>query len=267
MSATLSVSPDTSKYSRASGAWPWPRYLAHRGAGLLAPENTLAALRRGLEFGFHAVEFDVMLAADGIPVLMHDVKFGRTVAGLGEVASTPSEQLLNMDAGRWYGPEYAGERVPAYAEVLRFCMDHGIWMNVEIKPAPGYERQTGAVVAGVTDALFIQTSQLAPLFSSFCDEALAAAREVAPRFARGLLVDALPTNWRERAEATACVAVHCNHLHLDAARARAVKQACYGLLCYTVDTVERARELWAWGVDAICTDRPDRFAQGPAISG
>jgi len=241
------------------GLWPWPSHIAHRGAGTLAPENTLAAMRRALDFGFHAVEFDVMLAADGVPVLMHDARFGRTVAGSGEVSSTPSAQLLAMDAGRWHSSEYAGERVPAYAEVLRFCMDHAIWMNVEIKPAPGYERQTGAVVAQVTNALFDRTPLLAPLFSSFSDVALAAAREVAPQFSRGLLVGALPPDWYERAARTACVAVHCNHQHLDAVQVSAIKKASYGLLCYTVNSVERARELRSWGVDAICTDRPDLF--------
>ena len=65
--------------------WPYPKIVAHRGGGKLAPENTLAAVRCGLSHGFHAVEFDVMLSKDGIPMLMHDPHFGRTVAGAEKV--------------------------------------------------------------------------------------------------------------------------------------------------------------------------------------
>ena len=65
--------------------WNYPRVLAHRGAGTLAPENTLAALRRGFELGFRGVEFDVMATRDDGLVLMHDPFLGRTVAGSGSV--------------------------------------------------------------------------------------------------------------------------------------------------------------------------------------
>ena len=73
--------------------WPYPKVLAHRGGGRLAPENTLAAIRCGYEHGFRAVEFDVMLPADGVPILMHDDTLGRTVAGSGSVAELGSVEL------------------------------------------------------------------------------------------------------------------------------------------------------------------------------
>ena len=63
--------------------WPYPRILAHRGGGTLAPENTYAGLRCGMAAGFRAIEFDVMLARDGVPVVMHDPGLGRTVRGSG----------------------------------------------------------------------------------------------------------------------------------------------------------------------------------------
>ena len=76
--------------------WPFPRIIAHRGGGTLAPENTIAGLRCGLEHGYRAVEFDVMLSADGIPVLMHDPAFGRTVPGIGNVSETSAALLAGM---------------------------------------------------------------------------------------------------------------------------------------------------------------------------
>ena len=89
--------------------WPFPRVIAHRGGGTLAPENTIAGLRCGLEHGYRAAEFDIMLSADGVPVLMHDPAFGRTVPGIGNVSETSAQLLATMDAGSWFGPKFAGD--------------------------------------------------------------------------------------------------------------------------------------------------------------
>ncbi|HEX2531111.1 MAG TPA: glycerophosphodiester phosphodiesterase [Burkholderiaceae bacterium] len=249
--------------------WPYPKVVAHRGGGILAPENTLAAMRCGLRYGFHAVEFDVMLAADGIPILMHDAQFGRTVPGTGKVADFTALQLSGMDAGSWFGPEFAGERVPTYREAADFCRVNAIWMNVEIKPAPGFERQTGAAVAALSRTFFAAElasaagPPLLPLFSSFSFDALLAAKDAVPAIPRGYLVDRIPADWRNSLEALGAVALHVNHKHLCAERAAEVKSAGYGLFCYTVNDPVRVRELLSWGVDAFCTDRLDLI--GPEI--
>jgi glycerophosphoryl diester phosphodiesterase len=243
--------------------WVYPKVIAHRGGGSLAPENTLAAMRCGLAHGFHAVEFDVMLSADSIPVLMHDPHFGRTVRGMGEVCDTSARELAALDAGSWFGAQFAGEPVPTYEQVVHFCRGNGIWMNVEIKPVPGFEAKTGRIVAETTRRLFAQETAL-PLFSSFSFDALVAAKAAAPGIPRGLLIDAIPADWQQRVEALAAVALHTNHQHLTAEQAHAVKQEGTGLLCYTVNDPARAREIMAWGVDAFCTDRIDLI--GPDFS-
>src|SRR3954465_1879841 len=136
--------------------WPYPNIIAHRGGGKLAPENTLAAMRCGLARGFRAVEFDVMLARDGVPVVMHDPQLGRTVKGSGNVFDLDAGQLSALDGGSWFGPEFAGEPVPSYEQVVPWRLQHGIWMNVEIKPAPGFEEQTGRVVGELPRRLFAE---------------------------------------------------------------------------------------------------------------
>jgi glycerophosphoryl diester phosphodiesterase len=240
--------------------WPYPRTLAHRGGGTLAPENTLAALRCGLAYGYRAVEFDVMLASDGVPVVVHDPELGRTVAGSGHVNDYTAAQLGAMEAGAWFGPQFAGEGVPTFDAVVAYCKAQRIWMNVEIKPAPGVDVATGAAVARATRDYFakeIAAGELLPLLSSFSIAALEAARQAAPELARGWLVEAIPADWERMAKELGVVAIHCDHQQLTRALALAVKEAGYGLFCYTVNTPERASELLAWGVDGFCTDRID----------
>jgi len=243
--------------------WRYPtRLLAHRGGGTLAPENTLAGLRRGMQAGFRAIEYDVMLARDGIPVVMHDPWLGRTVPGTGNVFDYDARELAAMDAGGWFAGEFEGEPVPLFLEFAQFCKVHGVWMNIEIKPAAGFEEQTGAVVARMAAALFadeIAAGQggRVPLLSSFSEVALAAAYEAAPEVPRACLMESLVSDWERRASAVGAVALHINHRHLTMEQARAVKAAGLGLFCYTVNTPARARELLDWGVDAFCTDRID----------
>lgn len=242
--------------------WPYPKIIAHRGGGKLAPENTLAAMRCGLAHGFHAVEFDVMLSGDGVPVLMHDPQFGRTIAGKGKVSEHTAQALCALDAGSWFAPEFAGEPVATLEQVFRFCADNRIWMNVEIKPVPGFEVVTGRVVADMM-LRWLEAQELAgqpalaPLFSSFSFDALAAAKEVAPGIPRGYLVDVVPSDWRMQLDRLDAIALHTNHKNLSEKCAQAVKDAGFGLFCYTVNEPVRAREILSWGVDAFCTDRID----------
>lgn len=235
--------------------WPYPRMIAHRGGGVLAPENTMAGLRAGHAAGFRGVEFDVMLASDRVPVLMHDEEFGRTLAGAGRIAQTSSAMLGSMDAGSWLGPGWAGEAVPLYREAFDFCVAAGIFMNVEIKPSVGDEALTGEVVGHLTEQWLRDQPQAQVLFSSFSVAALQAARLAAPRVPQGLLVREIPTDWHEQLQALGAVSLHVEHQALDAASAAAVRAADIGLFCFTVNTRHRAAQLLAWGVDAICTDR------------
>ena len=254
--------------------WPWPRVLAHRGAGKLAPENTLAALRVGVEHGFRAVEFDAMVPLDDVPVLMHDATLKRTTGMSGRVADRPSADLARLDAGRWHSARYASERVPLLADALAYCRGNSVWSNVEIKPAPGHESRTGDLVARVVARAYADlvrpggdqatsADPRVPLLSSFSDAALAAARSAAADVPRALISDRVPPDLEDRMRRLGAVSVHTDHRHLDAAGAQAVKGAGYWLFCYTVNGPARARELFSWGVDALCTDQIDLI--GPAF--
>jgi glycerophosphoryl diester phosphodiesterase len=225
--------------------------VAHRGGGKLAPENTLRAIRLGAQMGFKGVEFDVMLAGDGTPVLIHDETLQRTTDGLGRVAELSYAQLARFDAGE-------GERIPRFADAARLCRELGLWANVEIKPAQGYERRTGETVARMAAELW-RGAALPPVLSSFSPVALAAARQAAPDLPRGLLVGRLPARWLEMLRDLECVALHANYRVLSARRAEAAHQAGYAVLAWTVNDPRSARKLIGWGVDCLVTDALQRI--------
>jgi glycerophosphoryl diester phosphodiesterase len=236
--------------------WPYPRMIAHRGGGTLAPENTLAAIRTAPQYGYRGVEFDVMLSADARPVLIHDETLERTTSGRGNVADTSLAALAMLDAGGWKDPRFAGETVPAFEDAAKLCIELGLWANIEIKPARGHEAATGEI-AGCIAAAAWRGAKTLPLISSFRRAALAAARASAPRFPLGWLVERIQPGWQRQLSDLGCVSLHCDQAHLTAALARDVKDAGYWLFCYTVNNPARARELFDWGVDAMVTDRLD----------
>jgi len=231
--------------------WPYPRIVAHRGGGALAPENTLGAIRLGASMGFRGVEFDVMLAGDGTPVVIHDETVDRTTDGHGEVS--------NLDFPALSGFRIQGnETIPKYEDAVALCRELGIWANVEIKPAKGYERVTGEAVARMTRELW-RGAPLAPLLSSFSVDALAGARSVAPELARGYLVDRIPEDWRDTMKRLACVALHCNYRNLTERLAADVHAAGYSILLWTVNEPSDAERLFGIGAHCLVTDALDRI--------
>lgn len=92
--------------------------IAHRGFSAQAPENTLSSLDAAVEAGADAVEFDLHTAACGTPVLFHDAMLSRTTNGVGPLRRRTLEQLKILDAGKWFSPAFAGERVPSFDEAL-----------------------------------------------------------------------------------------------------------------------------------------------------
>ena len=124
--------------------WPYPRLFAHRGGGSLAPENTLAAIRLGPSLGYRAHEIDVKLSLDGVPMLLHDATLERTTNGKGRAADLAVEALRALDAGGWHSAAFRGEPLAVASRRRRSCCARRTRMaNVEIKPTPGFERETG----------------------------------------------------------------------------------------------------------------------------
>ena len=207
--------------------WPYPRWIAHRGAGTLAPENTLAAFRLGASYGYRMFECDVKLSRDGVPFLLHDDTLTRTAHALhphhapdpqasAVAGDYPWHTLAQYDAGGWHSSAYAGEPLPTLAQIARFCISNSCFLNIEIKPTTGTERQTGEVVAQHAARLWHATR-------------------------------------------LQCQAIVCNYELWNTESVALAKAAGFRLLSYTVNDDAVAAQLQGWGTDGIITDRVDHF--------
>ena len=247
--------------------WPYPRWIAHRGAGKLAPENTLAAFRCGAAHGYRMYECDVKLSADGVPFLLHDATLQRTtnaraVLGAGNSAVAGDHSwgaLAQLDAGSWHSRTFAGEPLATLSNIAAFCLANGHCLNIEIKPTPGHERHTGEVVATHAARLW-QGAAVPPLLSSFEVDALRGAHATQPALPRALLLDKLWTGWLETALTLECVAVVCNHALWDKSSVRQAQSAGFRTLSYTANDEWAAQRLFDLGTDGVITDRVDLFS-------
>ncbi|OYQ39375.1 glycerophosphodiester phosphodiesterase [Rhodoferax sp. TH121] len=247
--------------------WPYPRWVAHRGAGKLAPENTLAAFRLGASHGYRMFECDVKLSSDGVPFLMHDATLQRTTNARAKIGQGHSAVggdhawgvLSQLDAGSWHSRAYAGEPLATLGAVAAYCLRNGYFLNIEIKPTPGTERHTGEVVAQHAARLWAGQA-VPPLLTSFNPEALEGAQATAPALPRGLLLDTLWTGWLETALRLECQAIVCNHALWDRSTVTQAQSAGFRTLSYTVNDDWAAQRLIDLGTDGIITDRVDLFS-------
>jgi len=247
--------------------WPYPRWIAHRGAGKLAPENTLAAFRLGAQYGYRMFECDAKLSADDVVFLLHDASLQRTTNASSILPADQSliggdlswSQLSQLDAGGWHSRQYAGEPLPTLQNLSDFCLANAYCLNIEIKPTPGTELRTGQKVAQAA-ARYWRHAPVPPLLTSFSVAALAGAQQTAAHLPRGLLLDSLWEGWQRAAADLACVALVCNQALWDPQTVAVARQLGLRTLSYTVNDDAAAQRLWDLGTDGIITDRVDLFS-------
>ena len=242
--------------------WPYPKWIAHRGAGTLAPENTLAAFRKGAEYGYRMFECDAKLSADDVVFLMHDATLHRTTNGQGIGGELSWQQLSQLDAGSWHSRHFSGEPLPTLTNLAQYCIRNRYFLNIEIKPTLGVEFKTGEIVAQQA-ALLWQHEEVPPLLTSFQVDSLKGAQQAAPHLPRGLLLHQLPEAWLDIAKALGCSAVVCKYALWTTEMVASVHSAGMRCLSYTVNDEWATQHLMALGTDGIITDRVDAFS--PAL--
>ncbi len=222
--------------------------IAHRGASGYAPENTVAAIDEAIRLGALAVEFDVRLCADGIPVVLHDSTVDRTTNGKGAVCDLTRLSLLRLDAGSWKHPRFAGTRIPTVDEALRAIDEQAI---------PVLELKTPLDPALLETLLRDNDALGRAVLLSFDPEILAAMRRRMPTVTLGLLGNSwrpdLPLRCRQLD--ARILAMNLTALTLERVeKAGKENRRCW---CYTANDAGTVAACAAMGVQGIITDFPD----------
>ena len=183
-----------------------------------------------------------MLSADGTPWLIHDETLERTTDGAGRVCEASDSALRSLDAGRYRHHAFAGESLPTFGQAARLCQELGLLVNVEIKPALGFERVTGERVA--LYVLELWRGSPLPLVSSFSETALRAARAAAPDLPLGYLCERPPADWPRRVDALGAFSLHCSADAIDDVVLRVSVAESVPVLCWTVNDRSFAESLF-----------------------
>lgn len=230
--------------------------IAHRGASAYAPENTLASFNKAWSMGARMVEFDVMLSADGEPFVFHDDNLKRTTNGQGEFGQVSAEYIRSLDAGSWFSNQFSSEKVPSLLTTLQWILAKDMQANIEIKPYPGMTEQTTVAVLTHLNRYWPHGKNL-PLVSSFDLKALSLCRSLSPEIPIGMLLHEWDDDWLSMSRKLSCYSIHLNAKIVTKARIEAMKAEGYFVYVYTVNHQRLARQLFAFGVDAVFSDYPD----------
>lgn len=149
-----------------------PLISAHRGAGNVAPENTLSAFETALKKGATMIEFDVHLSSDGIPMIIHDVTTARTTGKKANVGQLTCAELRGLDAGSWFGDGHAGQQIPLFEDILDWAKDR-VYLNVDVRNYPGLSSYDTGFTAGVVADAVARTGMLRQAVIQCLDHQLA----------------------------------------------------------------------------------------------
>ena len=233
--------------------------IGHRGCAY-EPENTLRSFEKAMGLGIDMLEFDVHTTKDNQLVIIHDPKLNRTTNGHGDVIQYSYTYLQTLDAGSWFHPDYAGERIPTLKSVINILNDSLLSANVEIKSLPGKEE---SLVMRTLEVLkpHLNNPRFSILFSSFSIDALILLRKYSPHCSIGLLIHDWDRSWKKICDELNCISMHVNQEILTHKRVQEIKQHNKILLSYTVNDPLRAKKLYHWGVDAVFSDAPDKIME------
>ena len=233
--------------------------FGHRGASREAPANTLVAFLRAAELGADGVELDVHLSRDGHVVVIHDFGLEATTDGHGLVRDRTLAELKALDAGSWFGPAFAGERIPTLQEVID-AVGQRLVLNIELKSQGGEEDGLVRAVLGLVERNGLLGRVIV---SSFNRRAIRRVRELDPRVPVGQLyeIDPFATLRPWPRDLARPEALHPYHRMLSRAYVRWVKRRGYRIHTWTVDDPARMKQLVDWGVEIVITNRPDVLGQ------
>jgi glycerophosphoryl diester phosphodiesterase len=252
--------PDTGKHGRPDTDTPG-RIVAHRGACRVAPENTLAAFRAAAGQGARWIEFDVSLIGDETPVLHHDGTLDRCTDRSGPLAHLAASDLAGIDAGGWFGPAYAGEKLATLNEALALIGELELSANLEMKP---HETPPEVIARAVAKELALWPwARRRIVVSSFDLPSLEALRRLMPDQPLAVLYEDPPADWP-----SALAALRASSLHVwrecitEEILARARTERVH-VRVYTVNEPARMVRFRDAGLAGVITDHPPLYLDEP----
>ena len=228
--------------------------IAHRGASGHAPENTLAAFKRAIALGAAFIETDLQLSRDARFVAIHDDTVNRTTNGQGKVHDLSLADLRRLDAGSWFGSEFAGERIPTLEEILEFSKKHDVVFYLELKPSGSWGGEHALIGALRESGEIARTVVI-----SFDAGILGALRRIEPTLMTGLLFDGQIDKPLERAVEIGARQLAVRSDLVTPALLTEARKKDLQVVCWTVNQPAHMRLLIEAGVDGIMSDYPDRL--------
>jgi glycerophosphoryl diester phosphodiesterase len=228
--------------------------IAHRGASGHAPENTLAAFKKAVTMGATFIETDLQMSRDARLVAIHDATLNRTTNGEGLVHDMTLAHLRQLDAGSWFGSEYAGERIPTLEEILVFSKKNDVVFYLELKPQGSWGGEH-ALIGALRESGEIPRA----VVISFDAAVVLNLRKIEPTMMTGLLHDGQIENPIEKAVEVGARQLLVRGDLVTPALLTGARKKDLQVVCWTVNHPVHMRMLIAAGIDGIMSDYPDRL--------
>ncbi len=214
----------------------------------------MAAFKKAVALGANFIETDLQLSRDARLVAIHDATVNRTTNGQGTVHDMTLTELRRLDAGSWFGSEFAGERIPTLDEVLAFSKKHDVVFYLEIKPGGSWGGDH-ALIGALRESGEIPRA----VVISFDAAIVLSLRKIEPTLMTGLLYDGQIENPLEKAVAIGARQLAVRGDLVTPALIAEARRKDLQVVCWTVNHPAHMRMLAAAGVDGIMSDYPDRL--------
>lgn len=235
--------------------------ISHRGLNTVAPENTLPAFELAAEAGVKWIETDVDILGDGTAVILHDTDMDRTTNRTGPLYKYTAADLPNIDAGSWFSADFHGCPMPTLSQLIDFCNDHEIDLNLEIKANLAGKDSALQLVRTVAEELERLSPDRQLIVSSFSHLQLMKFHEIAPQHTTATLYSRLNLSpaWKTTAELCGASYLNLEDVVVTREIVETISSAGYGVNVWTVNSADRANELFNWGCTGIFTDIADQI--------
>lgn len=242
------------------------KIIAHRGGAKLAPENTIAAINNALRIGVDMIEIDVILSKDNEVIVIHDDTIDRTTSGSGLIKNMSLKEIKEYDAGSWFDPKYEGEKIPTLDEVLE-TINGNATLLIEIKDGdeefPGLEKRVIEIIRKYDAKNWI-------IVQSFNEETVlrvkAMDKEIITYFLLGKGFQEFLENELTSLEDGNIydkkyngLALH--HSVVNKKNVELIRKMGFKLFVWTVNDINKMKDLILLGVDGIITDLPDKLKE------